>query len=509
MSHATTTTIDVEFLSLNESNALLDAVHDIRDKAIITVFLTLGLTITECEELGLQSIDWKKRLVMVSGNKARTLPMNDQVFEALAAWSEERVDCATDAFFITQKGTPSSLSDRSIDSIIRKTAKQAGITRKVNARILRNTFAVRLFGTGIDLSDASEILGIRNHSAIQRYKDAYEHDTLGIQDESSTHETTSKPIINAVSTDLSELDTRNSITKFMSKLSPSRPKQAKILSHIKGIIEVHPEETIFGRVGVIRDLKSSLAKTQSVLVAGPLGIGKSHLLKHMQVHFKDSVYISSPTPVKQFLKKICAFVNEDYKSELKSRPSNQVMLSYILENSDRNKLLIVDQAHKLRASQIEIFQELLGAFTVLAASEKEKLKYPQIQWKFKLVELNPLTEEASIQLIQYVTQNIPVKDYEFMETRLLNLSNGYPLPIVDMVNQLRYEPVVNTKSVRGIYHEAGTTYRDWTYGIMILWGMLTIFRFVAMGRHSYEGYMLAGLGTSIYMIMKFFMFKMR
>ena len=178
MSPTVTTPTNVEFLSLNESNALLDAIHDSRDKAIVTSFLTLGLTITECEMLTIQSMNWKKRTLKVSGNKARTLPMNEQLYDAFSLWSTDRVDCATDAFFITLKGVPSALSDRSIDNLIRKYSKQAGITRKVNARILRNTFAVRLFGSNIDIEDASEILGIRNHVAIQRYKDAHDQDIL-------------------------------------------------------------------------------------------------------------------------------------------------------------------------------------------------------------------------------------------------------------------------------------------------------------------------------------------
>jgi hypothetical protein len=73
----------IEYLTLNESNALLKAIDDTRDFAIVTLFLN------------------------------------------------------------TTKGKVKELSDRAVDKLIRKYAQQAGIRKKVNAQILRNTFAVR------------------------------------------------------------------------------------------------------------------------------------------------------------------------------------------------------------------------------------------------------------------------------------------------------------------------------------------------------------------------------
>ncbi|MBU1022523.1 MAG: ATP-binding protein, partial [Candidatus Margulisbacteria bacterium] len=63
--------------------------------------------------------------------------------------------------------------------------------------------------------------------------------------------------------------------------------------------------------------------------------------------------------------------------------------------------------------------------------------------------------------------------------------------------------------VREVYHEAGIRYRDWTAAVVILWALAIMFRFVALGTHSFEGYILAGFGMATIMVMRFFAFRGR
>ena len=78
-----------------------------------------------------------------------------------------------------------------------------------------------------------------------------------------------------------------------------------------------------------------------------------------------------------------------------------------------------------------------------------------------------------------------------------------------MVRQVSHQHVIDKESIRDIYHEAGVYYRDWTFAIIVLWGLAVIFRFVALGTHSFEGYILAGFGTAFFMVIRFFAFRMR
>src|SRR5271157_4015707 len=136
---------ELEYLTLNEIKAFLNSIDDTRDRALIILFLNTGLFLNEITSLKVDSIDWKKKVLSVSGNRKRTIPLNDQAFEALAKWSKERPTGKVPELFVTTKGALKDLTSRGVDYLIRKYAEQAGIKKRVNPQILRNTFAVRLF----------------------------------------------------------------------------------------------------------------------------------------------------------------------------------------------------------------------------------------------------------------------------------------------------------------------------------------------------------------------------
>lgn len=487
----------VEYLIINEINALLNSIDDLRDRAIVTLFLNTGIFLRELVDLKIDSIDWGKKVLAVPGNRKRNIPLNDQVFEALAKWSKERPDTRCSAFFITTKGKVKGLSDRSVDQIIRKYADRAGIKRKVNTQILRNTFAVRLFTEESSIDKATAILGITDSESINRYIQAAKQPPP--QPEIPKPE------------QVEHLDTRPLVIKLISKYFPTKPKQAKPVTEIKGPIVPNPEEVVFGRKRIIDEIKSSLDKLESVLLIGPMGIGKTHILRHIiKILGPNTLYISSPSPIKGMLTQICDKLNPDWKKQMKTRASTREIADFIVKSKGaKPPILVIDNLNNLKSSDTDIFLSLLGNFAVLGDTDEIKSKLKQIWWKFKQIELNPLSENAAKELIRYLTQNLSISDYELLETRIMTLSNRLPLAVVDMVHQVSHRPVVTRDAVREVYHEAGIHYRDWTAAVVVIWGLAIMFRFIALGTHSFEGYILAGFGTAFMLVMRFFVFRMR
>jgi len=480
----------IEYLNSNEINAILNSIDDIRDKAIISLFLTTGIFLTEAINLKTDSINWKTKILTIPGNRQREIPLNDQIYEILAKWSNERPAAQTTALFVTEKGTLKELSARSIDQIIRKYSEIAGIKKNVNAQILRNTFAVKLFSENVSIDKASAILGISDADSISRYikasKEPYQNKTKDLSAEA-----------------LAKVDTRPWHYKLISKLLPTKPKPAKALTKIKGPIITAPEEVAFGRDGVIEHIKSNLSKGQSVLLTGPLGIGKTHILKHLTKKLgPNTLYISSPTPIKTLLTQM--------SPDFKSRTSIKEVIDHLIKTKESHSpILIVDNLQNLRASDIDTFVALLENFTILASTEETSNKLKQIWWKYKQFEIKPLPEVASKELIKFLTQNLSISDYEMLENRVIAISNGLPLAIVEMIHQISHQPVVTREKIREVYHEAGIHYRDWTSVIVVLWGVAIIFRFIALGTHSFESYILAGVGIAFISMIRFFAFRMR
>src|SRR3989338_9105067 len=482
---------NIEHLNINESNALLKAIDDTRDFAIITLFLNSGLFLYELIVLKINSIDWDKHVLHISGNRKRDIILNDQAYEALARWSKERLDVKCSSFFITTKGKAREMSGRNIDKFIKKYAGQAGIKRNVNAQILRNTFAVRLFSKEVETSKAAAILGISDHESINRYIKAAKEPMPEIPE---------------------HIDTRPKLVKAISRIFPTKPKQAKPVTETKGPLVPSPEEVLLGRDSVIDELKSNISKNISTLLVGQIGTGKTHILRNINHQHPEAVFISSPTPGKLMISQILDKLNPDWKKHIKTRASLQETLDLLtasISGQPQTRLLIVDNLDRLKISDVDLFLKILEHFTVIAASDDTSEKLKQVWWKFKKIELRPLSEDASRQLIKYMTQNLSISDYEMLETRILTLSNGLPLAIVDMAHQISHQPGVTREKIREVYHEAGIHYRDWTSVIVVLWGVAIMFRFVALLTHSFESYILAGVGIAFISMMRFFAFRMR
>jgi energy-coupling factor transporter ATP-binding protein EcfA2 len=274
---------------------------------------------------------------------------------------------------------------------------------------------------------------------------------------------------------------------------------------------IDPETIIFGRSSVIEEITQNLSKGQSTLLTGKLGLGKSHILKHISSKLTPNrIYFSTPIPTKVLLTQICDSLYVDWKDKLGTRASNATLMQYIAENKmEQLPILILDNLDKLKTSDSESILFLLEHFTVLGAVAEPSTKLKAVWWKFKELELKPLKLEDSKALIKHLSASLHISNYEMLETKLLSTANGFPLAIVEMIHQLSLNVRITPQTIRDADHAAGQHYRDWTFMIAVMWGALTAFRFISLGTHSFEGYILAGFGISVFGVLKFFMVKLR
>ncbi len=475
----------VEILTDQEARLLLQQIDDARDKAIVLLFLTTGLFLHELATLTLSSIDWQKKTITVTGKRPRTLPLDPPTYDILCVWSKHRISAETDALFLTTKGKLSPLSERSIDHLIRKHAQAANLSQVVNAQTLRNTYATHLFKSEISDDKACELLGIATKAHLHRYS-------------SSAEATMDKH-------NPETLDTRS----FTEKFFKPEPNPGTVLCKPNDI-DI-PPEIIFGRDSLIKEIRSSIYRNEPIILIGQIGIGKTHLLRHIQTLYPNSLYLPSTKPIKTFLSTLAVHLNPNWQDEVGKRASSTQILAWILKTSHLNMpTLLIDDCHNISVSDLPIFMELLHHdIPVVMASTKLLEKLPKLQWRLKVIEVKELSDDASLELINYLTQGLSITDDCMLETRLMSLGNGVPAAIVEMARQLRYHPVVTEDIVRHVYHEAGITYRDWTPAIVVIWAMIVCSRFVALGLHSFEGYILAGIGTAVFLVGKYFLMRMR
>jgi integrase/recombinase XerC len=90
------------------------------------------------------------------GDKDRTVPLNHDVREAIAAYLAVRLAVSDDYLFIGQRGEP--LQTDAVQLVVRKFAQRAGL-QGVTPHVLRHSFAKHVLDAGEDLATVSRLLG--------------------------------------------------------------------------------------------------------------------------------------------------------------------------------------------------------------------------------------------------------------------------------------------------------------------------------------------------------------
>lgn len=144
----------------------------IRDKAIMELFYSSGLRLSELATLCWHQIDLPSGMVTVTGkgNRSRMVPVGRIASEALLEWRKARASFASfeePHVFVSQRGNP--IAVRTIQSRIHHWAKHQGMPQSVYPHLLRHSFASHMLESSGDLRAVQELLGHADISTTQIY----------------------------------------------------------------------------------------------------------------------------------------------------------------------------------------------------------------------------------------------------------------------------------------------------------------------------------------------------
>ncbi len=176
---------DVSGLTLEELNRLRSYQSEknnfieSRNRAIIEMFFSTGLRISELRSLNIENINLEEKefTVLGKGRKYRTVYLTSKSVELLKDYLDFRNDVFKPLFINAKKrtdewenfGEARRLSITSIEIMIKNRGKLAGITKPVTPHKLRHTFATTLLKKGADIRSVQEMLGHANIATTQIY----------------------------------------------------------------------------------------------------------------------------------------------------------------------------------------------------------------------------------------------------------------------------------------------------------------------------------------------------
>jgi site-specific recombinase XerD len=173
----------VTFLAGDELERLADqsdtsTLNGLRDRAIIELLFSSGLRISELVNLDRDHINLARKEFMVrgKGQKDRPVFISTEAAQWIKLYMDKRQDNAK-PLFIRYSGSKKSdlsgnyarLTARSIQRMVSRYAKLAGITKHVSPHTLRHSFATDLLMNGADLRSVQVMLGHSNIATTQIY----------------------------------------------------------------------------------------------------------------------------------------------------------------------------------------------------------------------------------------------------------------------------------------------------------------------------------------------------
>ena len=168
------------FLSVDEMFRLIDLPDGegflvARDRAMLELFYSTGVRISELVSLKIEDIDRTAQVVKVlgKGGKERLLPFGKKCGEALDKYKKARSDKVistkdnNEHLFLNHRGK--GISTRGVRKIIGKYVTTGNFPGKVSPHSIRHSFATHLLEGGADLRSIQELLGHSSISTTQKY----------------------------------------------------------------------------------------------------------------------------------------------------------------------------------------------------------------------------------------------------------------------------------------------------------------------------------------------------
>lgn len=151
-----------EFLTSNEVSNMIENASSLRNKCVISLLYSSGIRLSELINLNRGQIINKRFTVIGKGSKARLCFIDERTEELLNEYLESRKDNC-DALIISVR-YKQRMTATNIQLLIKNSARNANISKKVTPHTLRHSFATNLLVNNVDIRYIGKMLG---HASIQ------------------------------------------------------------------------------------------------------------------------------------------------------------------------------------------------------------------------------------------------------------------------------------------------------------------------------------------------------
>lgn len=500
----------VDFCTIEEVETMLRSAKNIRHRAMILLLNDAGLRVSEMRQLRWQNFDFRARTLAVhslkkrktdKAQKPRTLPLSERLLDTLADLLKACPPADRSAYLFPSKSKPGQPVGRSaVNNMFTKlrTANPsvAGSSGRLYPHKLRHTFATNLRANDAELADIRDLLGHENINTSLIYAHA---DTEKLRQKINA----SKPRENW----------RQRLSKFVFGVKRRRINWVDL-----------DAKQVVGREPEARRIMELVNKNISVLLIGPIGVGKTHLLNGLKFERK-LLEVEDCKDFKKSLVNILLYLFGGDKEQVadlffKDTADNTKLAAQVNKESvasickilmgvckPQEYILKIGDIDSITPSVVKALEILKDHFTIVTTGRSLKPQSAGFIWNFERIEITNLSRQNTLRLTHYLCQDLEPEDAEYLRNKVWDTSEGNPRMVQELCGRFRKEPVLDNETVAdvcGNYIGKQTKEIDMSIFLFVIFGALSLLRYVSRESHNPSIRFIGGVAMVILMFGRYF-----
>ena len=166
-------------LSKQEVSKILNAITNVKHKAMVSLMYSSGMRIGELLSLKIIEVDSDRMMLTIrqgKGKKDRIVPLAFGLLPILRGYYKEYMP----KVYLFEGPKAKRYSSSSFNSVLKKAAKKVKIGKAISAHTLRHSYATHLLEQGTDVRVIQKLLGHRNIKTTMIYTKVAETTLLGV-----------------------------------------------------------------------------------------------------------------------------------------------------------------------------------------------------------------------------------------------------------------------------------------------------------------------------------------
>jgi integrase/recombinase XerD len=496
---------EVNYLDTRKSNRLLQTVTNLKHKTAILLMMDCGLRATECVTLKMENFNFRRKVVLVNSLKkrgaqlVREIPLSNRLLDCLSQYLKDTKAEKNDYLFPSPSDKQTHISRKSLNRLCDRIKGNDPIFSQLHPHALRHTFATQLLANGAQLHNVKTLLGHKSFNTTL----IYNHTPIEIL---------RKNIDDMADKKMTRLQ------RIISLLFKTR-KRPSILNFGSA-----SNSFIVGRDRELMQVCDNLNKNINTILIGKIGIGKSHILKQIELNGKKILKIDEMSNLKLTFVNMLLYLFENDKLSLQQliytefdrsklsqklqKDSVQSLIEEILKITEKHEyILMIDHVDGITPKAMKAIELLKDHFTIITTAREIPIAKTSFIWNFEKLNIEPLPRGASLELIHRLSYDIEVEDVELYRNHIYDQSSGNPRVIFELCERYRKEALVTDDIVRQVRHIGGLPEIDMSFVIIIILAGVSILRYTSKEFGGESMRFIGGVALVLLMLSRYFLSK--